>query len=158
MLATHMNKEGMHQSRSRDNIRLISPSKVHVPWWIQGTVLELHHGFTTLGQPWRLGSSLSHLLGNSRTCSDRRLPSGASPSCWQLSNEWMDVAAAEAEAIYRGACRSKGVANRHENRLGRPAWALFGPAWPRFAPQRFLVNCWLAPLWMWALDIVFSTV
>jgi hypothetical protein len=33
---------------------------------------------------------------------------------------------AEAEIIYRWACRSKGVANRHGNGLGRPAWALFG--------------------------------
>jgi hypothetical protein len=61
-----------------------------VPWWIQGTARELHHGFTTQGQPWRPGSSLSHLLGNSRTCGGRRLPPGASPSSRQLSDEWMD--------------------------------------------------------------------
>jgi hypothetical protein len=36
---------------------------------------------------------------------------------------------AEAEAIYRGAGRSKGVANRYENGLGRPrpVSAQFGP-------------------------------
>jgi hypothetical protein len=39
-----------------------------------------------------------------------------------LMNGWM-WRPAEAEAIYRGACRPKGVANRHENELGRPAWA-----------------------------------
>jgi hypothetical protein len=54
---------------------------------------ELHHGFTTQGQPWRLGHGLGHLLDNSRTCGGRRLPPGASPSCWWLSDEWMDVAA-----------------------------------------------------------------
>jgi hypothetical protein len=51
---------------------------------------ELHHGFTTQSQPWRLGHGLSHLLGNSRTCGGRRLPPGASPSCRRLSDEWMD--------------------------------------------------------------------
>jgi hypothetical protein len=51
---------------------------------------ELHHGFTTQGQPWRLRHGLGHLLGNSRTCGSRRLPSDASPSCRQLSDEWMD--------------------------------------------------------------------
>jgi hypothetical protein len=53
---------------------------------------ELHHGFTTQGQPWRLGHGLGHLLGNSRTCGARRLPPSASPSCRWLSDEWMDVA------------------------------------------------------------------
>jgi hypothetical protein len=51
---------------------------------------ELHHGFTSQGQPWRLGHGLGHLLGNSRTCDDRRLPPGASPSCQRLSNDWMN--------------------------------------------------------------------
>jgi hypothetical protein len=54
---------------------------------------ELHRGFTTQGQPWRLGHSLSHLLDNSRNCGGRRLPPGASPSCQRLSDEWMDTAA-----------------------------------------------------------------
>jgi hypothetical protein len=45
------------------------------------------------GQPWQLWHGLGHLLGNSRTCSGRRLPPSASPSCRWLSNEWMDVAA-----------------------------------------------------------------
>jgi hypothetical protein len=52
--------------------------------------LELHHGFTTQGQPWWLGHGLGHLLGNLRTCGGRRLPPGASPSCQRLSDEWMD--------------------------------------------------------------------
>jgi hypothetical protein len=51
---------------------------------------DLHQGFTTQGQPWRLGSSVSHLLGNSRTHGGRRLPPGASPSCLRLSDDWMD--------------------------------------------------------------------
>jgi hypothetical protein len=46
---------------------------------------EIHHGFTTQGQPW--------WLGNSRTCGGRRVPPGASPSCRWLSNKWMDVVA-----------------------------------------------------------------
>jgi hypothetical protein len=59
---------------------------------IKTWTLELHHDFTTQGQPWWLGHDLGHLLGNSRTRSGRRLPPGASPSCRQLSDEWMDVA------------------------------------------------------------------
>jgi hypothetical protein len=51
---------------------------------------ELHHGFTTQGQPWRLGHGLGHLPGNSRTCDGRRLPPAASPLYRQLSDEWMD--------------------------------------------------------------------
>jgi hypothetical protein len=51
---------------------------------------ELHHGFTTLGQPWWLGHGLGHPLGNSRTCSGHQLAPGASPSCRRLSDEWMD--------------------------------------------------------------------
>jgi hypothetical protein len=57
---------------------------------IKAWALELHHDFTTQGQPWRLGHSLSHLLCNSRTCGGRRLPLGASPSCRRLSDEWID--------------------------------------------------------------------
>jgi hypothetical protein len=36
---------------------------------------ELYHGFTTQGQPWRLGSSLTYLLGN---VEDSRRPSASS--------------------------------------------------------------------------------
>jgi hypothetical protein len=43
-------------------------------------------------QPWWLGG-LGHLVGISRTCGGHRLPLGASPSCWRLSDDWMDVAA-----------------------------------------------------------------
>jgi hypothetical protein len=53
-----------------------------------------------------------------------------------LMNGWM-WRPTEAEAIYNGACRSKGVANQHENDLSQPSWALFGPIRPRFAPRRF---------------------
>jgi hypothetical protein len=42
---------------------------------------ELHHGFTTQGQPWRLGHGLGHLLGNSRTHGDHRVPPGAPHLC-----------------------------------------------------------------------------
>jgi hypothetical protein len=97
--------------------------KVQTTWRIQVAAPELHHGFTTQGQPWRLGHGLGHILGNSRTCGGRRLPPGASPSCRQLSDECMDVAAGEAEAINRQTLRSKGGANRARNRPGRPAWA-----------------------------------
>jgi hypothetical protein len=42
---------------------------------------------------------------------------------------------AEAEAIYRGACRSKGVAKWHKNGLGQLAWANWpGPFSARFGP------------------------
>jgi hypothetical protein len=51
---------------------------------------ELHHAFTMQGQPWWLGHGLGHMLGNSRTCSGRRLPPDASHSCWRLSDELMD--------------------------------------------------------------------
>jgi hypothetical protein len=42
---------------------------------IQGMAPVLQHGFTTQGQPWQLGHGLGHLLGNSRTCGGRWLPS-----------------------------------------------------------------------------------
>jgi hypothetical protein len=64
--------------------------KVQTTWRIQVAAPELHHGFTTQGQPWRLGHGLSHLLGNSRTRGGRRLPPGASPSSRRLSDERMD--------------------------------------------------------------------
>jgi hypothetical protein len=51
-----------------------------MPWWIQGMAPEVHHGFTMQGQPWRLGSSLSHLLGN---VEDSRRPS-ASSQCFSF--------------------------------------------------------------------------
>jgi hypothetical protein len=84
---------------------------------------ELHHGFTTQGQPWRLRSSLSHLLSNLRTCGARRLPPGASPRVGSsLMNGWM-WQPAEAEAINRQAPRSKEGANWARKCPGRPAWA-----------------------------------
>jgi hypothetical protein len=43
-----------------------------------------------------------------------------------MMNGWM-WQPTEAKAIYRGAPRSKGVANCHKKGLGRPAWARFGP-------------------------------
>jgi hypothetical protein len=94
-----------------------------MPWWIQGTAPELHHGFTTQGQPWWLGSSLSHILGNLRTCGGRWLPPGASPRVGaSLMNGWM-WRPSEAEAINRRAPRPKGGANPAWNRPGRLAWA-----------------------------------
>jgi hypothetical protein len=103
-------------------------------------VSKLHHGFTTQVQPWPLGSSLSHLLGNSRTCDDYRLPPGASPRvAGSLINGWMGRPA-EAEEIYRGARRSKGVANRHENGLGRPSWSRFGPVRPSMLLRQLLTS------------------
>jgi hypothetical protein len=54
---------------------------------------ELHYGFTMHGEPWRLGHGLGPLLGNSRTCGGYQPPPGASTSCRQLCDEWMDVAA-----------------------------------------------------------------
>jgi hypothetical protein len=102
---------------------------------IKACAPELHHGFTTQGQPWELGHDLGHLLGNSRTCGGHQLPPGASPSCQRLSDEWM-WRPAEAEAIYRGAPRSKGVANRARNRPGWPAWA--------YRPRP--VSAWFGPV------------
>jgi hypothetical protein len=64
--------------------------KVQATWQIQVAAPKLHHGLTTQGQPWQLRHGLGHFLGNSRTCGGRRLPPGASPSCRQLSDEWMD--------------------------------------------------------------------
>jgi hypothetical protein len=94
---------------------------------IKACALELHHGFTTQGQPWRLGHVLGNLVGNSRTCD----------ACWfppvlllrvsgSLMNGWM-WRSSEADTIYRGAPRSKGVANRAQNRPGRPAQARYSP-------------------------------
>jgi hypothetical protein len=62
---------------------------------------ELHHGFTTQGQPWRLGSSLSHLLGNSRTRGGRRLPPGASPRVGgSVMNGWIDQLSLGSQGVY----------------------------------------------------------
>jgi hypothetical protein len=102
---------------------------------------ELHHGFTTQGQPWHLGSSLSHLLGNLRTPGGRRLPPSASSRVGgSLMNGWM-WRLAEAEAINRRAPRSKGA------RTGlRTGWAgRLGPAGPGLfrpgsAPSRSIVD------------------
>jgi hypothetical protein len=97
--------------------------KVQMTWRIQVGALKLHHGFTAQGQPWQLGSSLSHLIGNMRTCSSRLLPPDASPSVsGSLVNGWM-WRPAEAEAINREAPRSKWGANRAQNRPGQLAWA-----------------------------------
>jgi hypothetical protein len=94
---------------------------------------ELHHGFTTQGQPWRLGHGLSHLLGNSRTRGGHRLPPGASPSSRRLSDEWMEWRLAEAEAINRQAPRAKGGAKPGQE------WA--GPVSPGpFRPGSVLVS------------------
>jgi hypothetical protein len=61
---------------------------------------ELYHGFTTHGQPWRLGHGLHHLLGNSRTRDDRRLPPGALLHVsGSLMNGWL-WRPAEVEASY----------------------------------------------------------
>jgi hypothetical protein len=101
-----------------------------VSWRIQGTAPELHHGFTTQGQPWRLGSSLSHLLGNLRTCGGRRLPPSASPRVsGSLMNGWM-WRPAEAEAINGWAPRSKGARTgpgTGQASRPRPVSARFGP-------------------------------
>jgi hypothetical protein len=68
-----------------------------------------------------------------------------------LMNGWM-WRPLEADAICRGAPRSKGVANHHENGLVRPA---------RSAPVcslTLLGELLSCPFCMWALVIVFSMV
>jgi hypothetical protein len=105
MLATHMNKTliDVDQSRTRYDYITIECRMYNCHDGIKAWAPELHHGFTTQGQPWWLGHGLGHLLGNLRTCGGRRLPPGASPSCRRLCDEWMDMAVgkAEAEAINR---------------------------------------------------------
>jgi hypothetical protein len=62
---------------------------------------ELHHGFTTQGQPWWLGSSLSHLLGNLMTRGGRRLPPGASPRVGgSVMNGWIDQLSLGSQGVY----------------------------------------------------------
>jgi hypothetical protein len=59
-----------------------------------------------------------------------------------LMNGWM-WRPAEAEAINRQAPRAKGVVNRHENKLGRPAWAdQPGPFSVGFDPDSLLDASW----------------
>jgi hypothetical protein len=68
---------------------------------IEAWAQELHHGFTTQGQPWWLGHGLGHLPGNLRTRGSRRLPPGASPRVGgSLMNGWM-WRLAEAKAVNR---------------------------------------------------------
>jgi hypothetical protein len=57
----------------------------------------------------------------------------------------------EAEAIYRGAPRSKGSMNRARNGLGQPAWARFRLGLPPRCFSRFLE---FMPNFLWALDDV----
>jgi hypothetical protein len=58
---------------------------------IKAWALELHHDFTTHGQPWRPGHGLGHLLGNSRTCGGRRfLPVLLLRVGGSLMNGWID--------------------------------------------------------------------
>jgi hypothetical protein len=67
---------------------------------IKAWALKLHHGFTTQGQPWRLGHGLGHLLCNSRICGGRRLPPDASPSCGgSLMNGWIDHPSLGAQGV-----------------------------------------------------------
>jgi hypothetical protein len=65
---------------------------------IQGMAPELRHGFTTQGQPWRLGSSLSHLLGN---IEDLRRSSSLSGlgSRFSSCSGWMDAELNRVRAI-----------------------------------------------------------
>jgi hypothetical protein len=88
MLAIHMNKALIDVDQIKE--KTIECRVYNCLDGIKTWASELHHGFTSQGQPWRLGHGLGHLLGNSRTCDDRRLPPGASPSCQRLSNDWMN--------------------------------------------------------------------
>jgi hypothetical protein len=79
-----------------------------------------------------------------------------------LMNGWM-WRPAEAEAINRQAPRIKGGHEPARKQaglagLGRLAQAHFGLVRPHLASRCFSVNCRLAPLCMWALDVVFSMV
>jgi hypothetical protein len=67
-------------------------SSVQLPYWIMAWAPKLHHGFTTQGQPLRLGHGLGHLLGN------RGLAAVVSflpvlLLCVGGSDEWVDVVA-----------------------------------------------------------------
>jgi hypothetical protein len=65
---------------------------------IQGKAPELRDGFTTQGQPWRLGSSLSHLLGNVEDLRRPSSPSGIG-SRFLSSSGWMDAELNRVRAI-----------------------------------------------------------
>jgi hypothetical protein len=117
--------------------------KVQTTWRIQVTAPELHHGFTTQGQPWRLGHVLGHLLGNSRTCGGRRLPSRCfsfiSVALWWLDRcggRWRQRQQIE-EHIGQRASRT----GPETGQVGRPGPTGPGPVRPRLAPKRFFVNC-----------------
>jgi hypothetical protein len=151
MLATDMSKTliDVDQSRTRYDYITTEWRMYNCLDGIKAWAPELHHGFTTQGQPWWLGNGLGHLQGNLRTCGGRQLPPGASPSCrGSLINGWIWWPA-EAEEINKRAPRSKGARTEPETGpkqarltgLGQPAQAHFGPVRPRLAPRCFLVNC-----------------
>jgi hypothetical protein len=54
------------QSRTRYDYITIKCRMYNCLDGIKAWALELHHGFTTQGQPWCLGHGLGHLLGNLR--------------------------------------------------------------------------------------------
>jgi hypothetical protein len=109
---------------------------------------ELHHGFTTQGQPWWLRHGLCHLLSNSTTCRGPRLPSACLfwfGGCW-----WLDAAALrgrcylsiEEELEQRG-CRT----DVKKDWAGRPRPVLASVCSPMLLVQ--LLTCTLLHVGPW---------
>jgi hypothetical protein len=97
-------------------------------------------------QPRHGGKRVVSCLGWAKTPCFRagRRPAGQMPIYigGSLMNGWM-WRPAEVEAIYRGARRSKGVANRHEKGMGRSAWAIrSGPVSAGFGPSSLPDASW----------------
>jgi hypothetical protein len=118
-------------------LKVQTTSRIRVP------APELHHGFTTQGQPWRLGHGLSHLLGTrGLTAASGFLPVLLLHLGDSLMNGWM-WRPAEAEEINRQAPRAKGGAKPGPEcagpvGLGWSAQVHFGLVRPRFPPRLLL--------------------
>jgi hypothetical protein len=123
--------------------------------WLWDTTMGYHAGPTMVSR-----SNLSHLLGNVEVS---WWPS-ASSRCFTFvlaALWWMDGCGGwRRERQYI----EEHIGHRASRTTTKRAWADrpgptdMGPFWPRFTPWHFWVNYWVAPLCMWALDVVFSMV
>jgi hypothetical protein len=162
MLATHMNKTliDIDQSRTRYDYITID---------VEGTNNLTNSSCCSETPPW-LHQARPTMVARAwpkpspRQLEDLRRPSASSRGLLlrvggSLMNRWM-WRPMEVEAMNRWAPRAKGGVRTgpETGQANQPGLTGRGPFRPRLAIRCFLVDCWLSPLCMWALDVIFSTV